>query len=159
MKKINIQIKSIFGKVLFEYSKENNTLKETVEKFIIENNNIVKNVDLSNLDLSGINFDNSRFYNSSFDHSSFDHSSLNDIKIKKIAFFYGLYKYSVIAILSEEKEQFVIMGCFNRTRKEWEKDFWNNRSEFQNDGSIGSKLRVFAFETACKWLDLQKEIK
>ena len=28
---IKIQIKSIFGKVLFEYEKENNTIKDTVE--------------------------------------------------------------------------------------------------------------------------------
>ena len=34
MKKVKIQIKSIFGDVLFEYEKENNTLKDTLEKAI-----------------------------------------------------------------------------------------------------------------------------
>lgn len=29
---IKIQIKSIFGNVLFEYEKENNTIKDTVEQ-------------------------------------------------------------------------------------------------------------------------------
>ena len=32
--KIKIQIKSIFGKVLFEFEKENNTIKDTVEEAI-----------------------------------------------------------------------------------------------------------------------------
>ena len=34
MKKVKIQIKSIFGDVLFEYEKENNTLKDTLEKAV-----------------------------------------------------------------------------------------------------------------------------
>lgn len=34
MKKVKIQIKSIFGNVLFEYEKENNTLKDTLKKAI-----------------------------------------------------------------------------------------------------------------------------
>ena len=47
MKKVKIQIKSIFGDVLFEYEKENNTLKDTLEK-------AVKNgADLSGANLSG----------------------------------------------------------------------------------------------------------
>jgi len=45
------------------------------------------------------------------------------------------------------------MGCYIRTRKEWEEDFWNNLGEFPNDNSKKSKDRVFAFEIACKWLD------
>ena len=33
-KKIKIQIKSVFGNVLFEYEKENNTIKDTVEEAV-----------------------------------------------------------------------------------------------------------------------------
>ena len=33
-KKIKIQIKSVFGDVLFEYEKENNTMKDTVEEAV-----------------------------------------------------------------------------------------------------------------------------
>ena len=36
MKKIKIQIKSVLGKVLFEYEKENNTIKKTLERAIVE---------------------------------------------------------------------------------------------------------------------------
>ena len=39
-KKIKIQIKSVFGDVLFEYEKENNTIKDTLEKAVCENANL-----------------------------------------------------------------------------------------------------------------------
>ena len=32
--KIKLQIKSVFGKVLFEFEKENNTIKDTLEEAI-----------------------------------------------------------------------------------------------------------------------------
>ena len=36
-KKIKIQIKSVFGNLLFEYEKENNTIKDTVEEAVRQN--------------------------------------------------------------------------------------------------------------------------
>ena len=45
--KVKIQIKSVFGKVLFEYEKENNTIKVTAEKAAAEG------ADLYGADLSG----------------------------------------------------------------------------------------------------------
>ena len=49
---IKIQIKSIFGTVLFEYEKENNTFKDTLIEAI------KKGADLSNAYLSGANLSN-----------------------------------------------------------------------------------------------------
>ena len=55
---IKLQIKSIFGKVLFEYEKENNTIKETLEEYIgkeLEKGKSSANLryaDLSSADLS-----------------------------------------------------------------------------------------------------------
>ena len=51
MKKVKIQIKSIFGDVLFEYEKENNTLKDTLKKAIKSGANL-RWADLSGADLS-----------------------------------------------------------------------------------------------------------
>lgn len=51
---MNIQIKDIFGKILFEYDGENNTIRETVAKADEEGLNL-NYVDLVNADLSGIN--------------------------------------------------------------------------------------------------------
>ena len=48
---IKIQIKSIFGKVLFEYEKENNTIKDTVERANLDGANLYgANLDGANLD-------------------------------------------------------------------------------------------------------------
>ena len=52
MKKVKIQIKSIFGDVLFEYEKENNTLKDTLKK-AIKSGADLRWADLSGADLSG----------------------------------------------------------------------------------------------------------
>ena len=46
------------------------------------------------------------------------------------------------------------MGCFDRSLKEWEENFWNNDNEFPNNGSVKSNLRLMAFETAKKWLEI-----
>lgn len=46
------------------------------------------------------------------------------------------------------------MGCHDRTLAEWEADFWNNTSEFPNDGSLKSNSRVMAYNTAKAWFEL-----
>ena len=48
---VKIEIKSIFGTVLFEYSKENNTIKDTIEEAI------KRGADLGGADLGGANLD------------------------------------------------------------------------------------------------------
>ena len=50
-KQITIQIKSIFGQILFEYTELNNTVKDTLEKAVNSNANLY-NADLSNANLS-----------------------------------------------------------------------------------------------------------
>ena len=51
---VKIQIKSIFGKVLFELEKENNTIRETLEQAIKENATLY-NANLCNANLGGAN--------------------------------------------------------------------------------------------------------
>ena len=81
---------------------------------------------------------------------------LQDVKIKKAIVFTGLYKHIAIPFISEKDELYIRLGCYTRLLSEWESDFWNNDSEFPNNGSMKSKLRVFAFETCKKWLELNK---
>jgi hypothetical protein len=56
-KKIKIQIKSIFGDVLFEYEKENNTIKETIEESVKRDADLhgadLRDADLQGADLHG----------------------------------------------------------------------------------------------------------
>jgi uncharacterized protein YjbI with pentapeptide repeats len=87
MSKVKLQIKSILGKILFEYEKENNTIKETVVEFLKENaGKIIREANLSDMDLSGVSFDNSRFYNSRFDNSRFDNSSFDNSRFDNSRF-------------------------------------------------------------------------
>ena len=79
------------------------------------------------------------------------------IKIKTAAVFTGLYKYVVIPFISEDDIKYVKMGCFTRKLSDWESDFWNNDNEFPNDGSEKSNMRLFAFEVAKKWFELNEK--
>jgi uncharacterized protein YjbI with pentapeptide repeats len=81
-------------------------------------------------------------------------ADLQGYKIKAAAAFTGLYTYVVIPYITEENGKRVKMGCYDRTLEEWEGDFWNNTSEFPNDGSLKSNCRLMAFEAAKKWLEL-----
>jgi hypothetical protein len=83
-------------------------------------------------------------------------ADLSNIKIKKAIVFTGLYKYVAVPIIAEDDETYIKLGCHLRKVSEWEQDFWNNPSEFPNDNSIKSQMRVFAFETAKKWIELNK---
>ncbi len=81
---------------------------------------------------------------------------LTGYKVKVASVFTGLYKYLVIPFVTEVGEKRIVMGCHNRSLAEWEEKFWNNPSEFPNDNSEASNLRLFAFDTAKKWFELIK---
>jgi len=77
-------------------------------------------------------------------------------KVKNFSVFTGVYQYVVIPYILEDGEQRVKMGCHDRSVSEWDADFWNNNDEFPNNGSIKSNLRVIAYDTAKKWIELNK---
>ena len=79
---------------------------------------------------------------------------LQGAKIKKALVFTGLYQYIVIPYITEDNEKRIKMGCFDRSLQEWTDNFWNNDSEFPNDGSLKSEMRVMAFNTAKAWFEL-----
>ena len=136
--KTTIQIKSIYGELLFEFSQDDNSIKETVIKAVEQK------TDLTDAYLTGADLTDA--YLTGADG--------NKIKIKKAIVFTGLYKYVVIPFISEDDEKCVKMGCYTLKLSEWESDFWNNRNEFPNDNSEKSNLRLFAFETAKKWFEV-----
>jgi uncharacterized protein YjbI with pentapeptide repeats len=59
--KTKIEIKSIFGKVLFEYEKENNTIKETLQEAVRQKTDL-HSADLHGADLSGANLCGAKLY-------------------------------------------------------------------------------------------------
>ena len=126
---LKIQIKNRWtGSILFEYEKENNTIKETLVEAA------KKGAYLQGAYLQGAN--------------------LQGEKISKAIVFTGLYKYIVIPYITEEGVKRVKMGCHNRTLEEWENDFWNNPNEFPNNDSVDSNLRLMAFNTAKEWFKI-----
>ena len=133
---IKIEIKNrLLGTILFEYSKENNTIKDTVIE-AVKKGAYLRGADLQGADLQG--------------------AYLQGEKIKTAIVFAGLYKYVVIPYITEKDEKRIKMGCYNRSLAEWESDFWNNNNEFPNDNSVSSNLRLMAFETAKKWFEIIK---
>jgi len=123
--KTKIQIKSIFGKLLFEYESENNTIKKTVIKAYLQD-------------------------------AYLQGAYLQGLKIKKACVFTGIYKYIAMPIITNKGGFYIKLGCYTRKLKDWEKDFWNNESEFPNNGCFDSELRILAFETCKKWIQLNK---
>jgi hypothetical protein len=96
--------------------------------------------------LNGSTVDGSRVLNGS--------TVLNGNISKYTAMFgINLYLYTVSAYLNKEGIEIIQLGCYTRTRTEWENDFWNNLKEFPNDNSEKSNARVRAFEVACFFLD------
>ena len=143
------------GSIIFEYSKENNTIKDTLIEAVKKGADLsgayLRGADLSGADLRGA-------YLRGADLSGADLSGadLRGIKIKKTQVFTGLYKYICMPIISEDDKLYIRLGCYTRLLSEWESNFWNNTSEFHNDGNIESQYRVMAFETCKKWLELNK---
>jgi uncharacterized protein YjbI with pentapeptide repeats len=147
--KVKLSIKNRFtGSIIFEYEKENNTIKETVLEAVKQGADLrgayLQGADLQGADLQGA------YLQGAYLRGAY----LRGVKIKAAAVFTGLYTYIVIPYITEENETRVKMGCHDRSLKEWEENFWNNNSEFPNDGSLKSNMRLMAFEVAKKWIEL-----
>jgi len=63
------------------------------------------------------------------------------------------YKYSAGGHFNSDGVQIIQLGCYTRTRQDWESDFWNNELEFTNPESEESKARVRTYKTICFFLD------
>ena len=74
------------------------------------------------------------------------------VGIYNAMFALNLYKYAVSAYNSDGVD-WVQLGCYLRKREDWDKDFWNNNSEFPNDNSDKSNARLRAYKIACAFLD------
>ena len=73
---IKIEIKSIFGEVLFEYSKENNTVKETVEEAVRQG-----------ISLDGASLDRASLNGASLNRASLNRASLNGASLYRASLY------------------------------------------------------------------------
>lgn len=140
--KIKLEIKNRWtGAILFEFEKEGNTIKDTLLQAKEQSADLrgadLRGADLQSADLRG--------------------AYLQSEKILCAIVFTGLYDYLVIPYITEKGEKRIKMGCHDRLLEDWESNFWNNNMEFPNNNSVKSNLRVMAFETAKKWLEIIKQ--
>ena len=180
---MKIQIKNRFdNSIIYEYDCEDNTIAKTVSNAIKSSVDLsyadlryadlsyadlryadlrsadlrsadLRYADLRSADLRSANFSSANLISADLRYADFS----DKIKIKKIAVFTGLYNYVSIPIIADDDREYIKLGCYTRLVSEWESDFWNNNSEFPNDGSVKSELRKMAYETCKKWLEINKQ--
>ena len=149
------------NEVLFSTECKDNTLL----KCVLEANK--NRADLSGANLSGANLSGADLFGANLYRADLsgaylyraDLSGANlsgDIKVKKAVAFTGLYKYIAMPIIVEDGKFYIKLGCYLRSVENWEKDFWNNPNEFPDDNSVKSQLRVLAYETCKKWIEINK---
>ena len=160
--KIKLQIKNRFtGSVLFEYKKENNTIKDTLIEAVKQGADLqgadLQGADLRGAYLRGADLQGADLRGAYLQGADLRGAKIQGAKIKTCAVFTGLYDYVVIPYITDENENRVKMGCYDRSLTEWENDFWNNNTEFPNNGSVKSDLRLMAFETAKSWFKIIKK--
>ena len=78
------------------------------------------------------------------------------VVVSRMVVLTGLYQFVVAAVVAEDGQEYIGLGCFFRSVTDWEADFWNNPGEFPNNGDQASAERLFAYQTALRWLDLQR---
>jgi len=120
----------------------------------------LRGADLQGADLQGADLQGADLQGADLQGADLRGANLQDAnlrgaeKISKAVVFTGLYNYIVIPYVTKYGEKRIKMGCHNRSLEEWTNDFWNNNNEFPNNGSEKSQMRLMAFETAKKWLEI-----
>jgi len=180
--KIKIQIKNRWtGSIIFEYESESNTVKESLVEAVKHGAYLqgaylqgayLQGADLQGADLQGADLQGAYLQGAYLQGADLQGAYLQGaylqgaylqgaylrgVKIKTAMVFTGLYDYVVIPYITEENEKRIKMGCYDRSLKEWEGNFWNNESEFPNNDSFKSNQRLFAFETAKNWILLTEK--
>ena len=134
MKKI--EIKNIFtGNVIFEYTKENNTIKDTVEKAVINGIDLkganlyranLKGANLKGANLEGANLEEANLYRANLYGANLEGANLEEANLKganlKGATLPMFCKWSVGIVGNKIK-----IGCKQKSIKEWDK--WFKSSE------------------------------
>ena len=151
--KTKIEIKSIWGKLLFEFEKEDNSVKETLIE-AVKSGADLRGAYLQCAYLQDAYLRGAYLQGAYLQGADLQGAYLQGVKIKTAIVFTGLYKYIVIPFISEDGEKYIKMGCYTRKLSQWESDFWNNPNEFPNDGSEKSNMRLFAYDTAKRWFDI-----
>ena len=164
--KIKIEIKSVFGKVLFALEKENNTIKDTLEEAVRNNVNL-ENANLYNADLINANLENANLRNAyleyanlinanlenaNLENANLENANLRNAKNKETAILPIFCKWSYGI-----KGDLIIIGCKQKTIEEW--DIWfNSNEEYSTSRGTNEFKQIEAIYNALKsyYLTLNK---
>lgn len=90
---MNIEIKSIFGEILFSFEKENNTIKDTLLEAYLEGINLeysdLKKANLEGINLKEINLENANLKGANISNTNLNCANLNGANLENIK--YSIY--------------------------------------------------------------------
>ena len=95
-KQITIQIKSIFGRILFEYTKLNNTFKDTLE-VAVKSNADLYNADLRYADLSNAVLSNAVLSNADLSNADLSNAVLSNADLSNADLRYADLRYAKLS--------------------------------------------------------------
>ena len=119
---------------------------------------VKERADLSGADLRGANLSGASLRGANLSGASLRGANLCGARLRGA----DLYRYQVHAVLFQDGERWVRMGCLFYSLEEWDKIGirQSNPDEFPNDGSDVSEERAVAFEFAkAAALRMKQEIK
>jgi hypothetical protein len=117
----------------------------------------LRGADLSGADLSGADLSGADLIGADLSEADLSGADLSGVKIQSCAVFTGLYKYLAMPVIAEDGTEYIRLGCHFRKASEWSGNFWNNPSEFPNNGDAGSKDRWNAYQACLRWLEDHRE--
>ena len=158
-----IEIKSIFGNILFTYEAENATIKDAVEKAVKEKVSLsysnlsysnlsysnlsysnLRGSDLSNSNLRGSNLSNSDLSNSNLRGSDLSNSNLSNLENKETACLPLFCKWN-FSILGDK----IQIGCEKRTIENWDL-FFASDEKLSTERNTQDFKQIQAVYNACK---------
>jgi len=123
------------------------------------NNASLSNADLSYVDLRNADLSHADFSDADLSYANLSNSKRHSQNISKFAYAHGLYEYSVFAFIFEDGSKIIEMGCKHQSPEEWETNFWNNPSQFPDDGSAKTKRRILALKWANDVIKIMEDDK
>ena len=159
--KIKIEIKSIFGKVLFALEKENNTIKDTIEEAVRNNANLI-NANLYNANLYNANLENTNLINANLKYAILINANLEYANLKYANLINAKNKETaILPIFCKRsygiKGDLIKIGCVEKTIEQW--DLWfDSEEEYSTSRNTKDFKQIQAVYNALKayYLTLNK---
>ena len=164
--KIKIEIKSVFGEVLFALEKENNTIKDTIGEAVRNNANLkyanleyanLINANLCNANLENVNLINANLYNANLENVNLENANLENVNLENaknketaILPIFCKWSYGI-------KGDLIKIRCVEKTIEQW--DLWfDSEEEYSTSRNTKDFKQIQAVYNALKayYLTLNK---